>query len=76
MKNSRFSSKKVSMSLRFTTAGSTSAWPKSGLKVAFNVRSEVIRYLTSAPARREPSRSSVKGSSASTSAFVSIWAAT
>ena len=33
-KNGRFSGKKVSKSVRFTTAGSTSTWPKSGLTVA------------------------------------------
>src|ERR1051325_4459721 len=51
MKNGRFSGKKVSKAVRFTTAGSTSTCPKSGLKVASRVRFEVSRYLRSAPAR-------------------------
>src|SRR2546428_8313390 len=48
-KNGRFSLKNVSRSLRFTTAGSTSTWPKSGLTVAFRVRFEPSPIFASAP---------------------------
>jgi hypothetical protein len=48
-KNGRRSGKKVSNALRFTTAGSTSTWPKSGLKVALSVRLLVMPYFTSSP---------------------------
>src|SRR5207249_10297034 len=48
-KNGRRSLKKVSRSLRFTTAGSTSTWPKSGLTVALSVRFEPSPIFASAP---------------------------
>src|SRR6476619_3670051 len=50
MKNGRFSSKKVSKALRFTTDGSASTCPKSGFTVASSVRFDVMPYFTSAPA--------------------------
>ncbi len=49
-KKGRFSGKKVSNTLRLTTAGSTSTWPKSGFTVALIVRSLVRPYLRSSPA--------------------------
>jgi hypothetical protein len=48
--NGRRSSKKVSTSLRFTTAGSTSTWPKSGFTVPASVRLPSSPTLKSAPA--------------------------
>ncbi len=76
MKNSRFSGKNVSNALRFTTAGSTSTCPKSGLNVALSIRSEVSEYLRSAPTRYFDSCSSANGSSGSRSATDSLWATT
>src|SRR5947199_2524127 len=49
MKNGRFSWKNVSASLRFTTAGSTSTWPKSGFTVALRVRLGPSPMRASAP---------------------------
>ncbi|NJD09554.1 MAG: hypothetical protein FIB01_03580 [Gemmatimonadetes bacterium] len=49
-KNGRFSARKVSYAVRFTTEGSASTWPKSGLSVPLTVRLDVSPYLKSAPA--------------------------
>ncbi len=51
LKKGRFSVKKVSNAERFTTAGSASTWPKSGLIVAVSVRFEVTPTFRSAPIR-------------------------
>src|SRR5258705_13981106 len=48
-KNGRRSLRNVSRSLRFTTAGSTSTWPKSGLTLALSVRFEPRPIFASAP---------------------------
>src|SRR6266566_4394279 len=61
-KNGRFSSKKVSNAERFTTAGSTSTWPKSGLTVALSVRLDVTRSIASPPTRPSSAWGSKKGS--------------
>src|SRR3954470_14126988 len=50
-KNGRRSLKKLSKPERFTSDGSASTWPKSGLIVASRVRFEVRPYLRSAPMR-------------------------
>ena len=50
-KNGRRSSRNVSNAERFTTAGSTSTWPKSGLTVALRVRLDVSNTRASAPTR-------------------------
>src|SRR3979409_950028 len=50
-KNGRFSENVVSKTERFTTAGSTSTWPKSGFTVASSVRFDVMLYLMSPPIR-------------------------
>src|SRR6185295_9459409 len=50
-KNGRRSSRKVSNADKFTTAGSTSTWPKSGLIVALSVRLEVSNTRASTPTR-------------------------
>jgi hypothetical protein len=50
-KKGRFSAKYVSNAVRFTTAGSTSTWPKSGLTEPVSVRFEVSKYLKSTPTR-------------------------
>ena len=58
VKKGRFSSKKVSNAVRFTTAGSTSTWPKSGLRAPTSVIPLETPYLKSRPAppkKREPS---------------------
>ena len=60
-KNGRLSLKNVSRSLRFTTAGSTSTWPKSGLIVALNVRFEPRPILASAPNRGSNFEPSLNG---------------
>src|SRR6266852_5831558 len=49
-KKGRFSSKNVSNADRFTTAGSTSTWPKSGLTVALSVKLDVTRSVAPDPA--------------------------
>src|SRR5712691_8708604 len=49
MKNGRRSAKKVSNADRFTTAGSASTCPKSGLIVDVSVRPGVSAYLRSRP---------------------------
>src|SRR5688572_17870757 len=49
-KKGRFSGKNVSNADRFSTAGSTSTCPKSGLIVALRVRFDVTRYRRSSPA--------------------------
>src|SRR5687768_12657089 len=49
-KNGRRSSKNCSNADRFSTDGSASTWPKSGLIVASRVRLEPSPYLMSAPA--------------------------
>src|SRR5690348_8445119 len=49
-KKGRFSSYDTSYAERFSCAGSTSTWPKSGLIVASSVRLDVRLYLMSAPA--------------------------
>ena len=49
MKKGRFSWKKDSTSLRFTTAGSTSTCPKSGFTVASRVRFDPRPIFRSAP---------------------------
>ena len=49
MKNGRFSEKNVSNALRFTTAGSASTWPKSGLTVAVRFSAGVTAYFRSTP---------------------------
>jgi hypothetical protein len=49
VKKGRRSLRKVSNALRFTSDGSASTCPKSGLKVASSVRLEVTPYLTSSP---------------------------
>src|SRR5438876_4085548 len=49
-KNGRFSGKNVSNAERFSTAGSTSTCPKSGLIVALSVRFDVTRSRRSSPA--------------------------
>ena len=49
-KNGRFSGKKVSNADRFTTAGSTSTWPKSGFTVPVSVSPAGSPTRTSAPA--------------------------
>src|SRR5213592_3800511 len=48
-KNGRRSLKYVSNADRFTTAGSASTCPKSGLTVAVRVRPEVTAYFASRP---------------------------
>jgi hypothetical protein len=48
-KNGRRSVKNVSNALRFTTAGSASTWPKSGLIVDVNVSPGVSAYFMSIP---------------------------
>ena len=48
-KNGRRSEKNVSNAVRFTTAGSASTWPKSGLMVPVNVRPGVSAYFRSMP---------------------------
>src|SRR2546426_11961654 len=50
-KKGRRSSKKVSNADRFTTAGSTSTCPKSGLTVALRVRLDVSSARASTPPR-------------------------
>ena len=49
VKNGRFSWKKLSTSVRFTTAGSISTWPKSGFTVAFSVSLEPTLMRRSPP---------------------------
>jgi hypothetical protein len=49
-KKGRFSSNRVSKSVRLTSAGSASTCPKSGFTVAFRTRPPVTRYLSSKPA--------------------------
>src|SRR5688500_17028485 len=61
-KNGRFSPNVVSNTERFTTAGSTSTWPKSGFTVASRVRFDVMFSFTSPPARKSVSRLEWKGS--------------
>ena len=51
-KNGRRSEKNVSKPLRFTTAGSASTWPKSGLTVAVSVTPGRSAYFRSAPTVR------------------------
>src|SRR6266550_3248438 len=63
-KNGRLSLKKVSRSLRFTTAGSTSTWPKSGLTVALSVRFEPSPIRASAPNPGSTFEPSLNGSAA------------
>ena len=46
--------KNVSNAVRFTTAGSASTWPKSGLNVDVNVRPGVTAYFTSRPTAPSP----------------------
>src|SRR5438093_1196210 len=48
-KNGRRSEKNVSNPLRFTTAGSASTWPKSGLTVPVSVRPAPSLYFRSKP---------------------------
>src|SRR5687768_171184 len=48
-KKGRRSWKNVSNAPRFTTAGSASTWPKSGLTVAVNVNAGVTAYFRSTP---------------------------
>ena len=48
-KNGRRSSKRTSNAVRFSTAGSASTWPKSGLIVASSVRFSLMPYLMSSP---------------------------
>ena len=65
MKNGRFSANVVSNTDRFTSAGSASTWPKSGLIVASSVRFEPMPILTSAPTlplRFRPSSNGFAGS--------------
>ena len=50
-KNGRFSGKRVSNAVRFTSAGSASTWPKSGLIAVSSVRFGPSPILTSAPTR-------------------------
>ncbi len=61
VKNGRRSSKNVSNCVRFTTAGSTSTWPKSGLIAAFSVRLLDTPYLRSRPPDANPRDPSLKG---------------
>jgi hypothetical protein len=61
MKNGRRSGKNVSNTPRFTTAGSTSTWPKSGFIVADRVRLVVSRYVMSRPTRPRFSLPSMNG---------------
>jgi len=49
-KNGRFSGKRVSKTVRFNTASSTSTCPKSGLMDASSVKFRAIPYLMSRPA--------------------------
>jgi hypothetical protein len=68
-KNGRFSSKKVSLPERFTTAGSTSTWLKSGLTAPTSAMPELKPYLTSrpsAPNGREPSFHGLPGRAGAT----------
>ncbi len=62
MKNGRFSSKNVSNTVRLTTAGSTSTWPKSGFTVASIVMLLEKPHFTSRPAPADPVRPSLNGS--------------
>ena len=48
-KKGRRSGKNVSNASRFTTAGSASTWPKSGLTVPVNVRPGRTAYFRSRP---------------------------
>ena len=50
-KKGRFSGKKLSNPVRFTTAGSASTWPKSGVTVASSVSPLVSPTLRSPPVR-------------------------
>src|SRR6188474_385160 len=52
MKNGRRSWKNVSKAPRFTTAGSASTCPKSGLTVAVSDNAGVTAYFRSSPAER------------------------
>ena len=62
MKNGRFSSKNVSNTVRLTTAGSTSTWPKSGFTVASIVMLLEKPHFRSRPALADPVRPSLNGS--------------
>jgi hypothetical protein len=62
MKKGRFSSKNVSNAVRFTTAGSTSTCPKSGLMLPSSERLLLIRYFRSTPAPANARAPSLKGS--------------
>ena len=53
VKNGRFSSKKVSKAVRFTTAGSTSTWPKSGFTAPTSVMPVPRPYSRSRPTPAE-----------------------
>ena len=61
MKNGRFSSKKVSNAVRFTTAGSTSTCPKSGLNAPTSVMPVPSPYSRSSPAPPEYDEPSFHG---------------
>ena len=52
----------VSNTVRLTSAGSASIWPKSGLTVAARVNAFDRPYLTSAPTPKRPSIGSWNGS--------------
>ena len=70
MKNGRFSEKNVSNSVRFTSEGSASTWPKSGFKVKSRVRSLVTPSLPSSPAPTSVSEPSWNGSPSTASLVV------
>src|SRR5256885_1743178 len=63
-KKGRRSWRKVSNAERFTTAGSTSTWPKSGLIVASSVKFDVSSDLMSRPTRAVCLLPSLNGSPA------------
>src|SRR5687768_5149329 len=69
MKKGRFSGKEVSNAVRFTTAGSASTWPKSGLNVASSVKLELRLYLRSRPARADCTLPPLNGSPLGTLRF-------
>src|SRR5688500_20119955 len=69
MKKGRFSGNEVSNAVRFTTAGSASTWPKSGLNVASSVKLELRLYFTSRPARADCTFPPLNGSPLGTLRF-------
>ena len=76
MKNGRFSSKNVSNTVRLTTAGSTSTWPKSGFTVASIVMLLEKPHFRSRPAPADAVRPSLNGSPGSAVPLMELRAVT